>query len=79
MDAGQVLKLHPDQITAIPAFESPLPAPRPMNSRMARPALDVLMSKVLKGGDATKLQLWQQGWRKQVMHYVQDLVLHKHI
>ena len=77
--AGAALKLGPDQIKAIPASEYPLPAPRPMNSRMARPALDTLMKQIPKGGDVTKLQQWQQSWQDPVAYYVQDLVLHKGI
>jgi dTDP-4-dehydrorhamnose reductase len=79
LDAGADLKLGPDRIAAIPATEYPLPAPRPMNSRMARPALDTLMNQTHKGGDVTKLQQWQQSWQEAVVDYVQDLVLHKHI
>ena len=78
-DAGADLKLRPDQIIAIPASEYPLPAPRPMNSRMARPALDTLMNQIHKGGDVTKWQQWQQSWQEPVANYVQDLVLHKNI
>ena len=79
IDAGAALKLRPDQINAIPAFEYPLPAPRPMNSRMARSTLDTLMNQILKGNDVTKLQQWQQSWQDPVAYYVQDLVLHKGI
>ncbi len=79
IDAGAVLKLRPDQIIAIPASEYPLPALRPMNSRMARPALDTLMNQISKGSDVTKWQQWQQSWQEPVADYVQDLVLHKHI
>ena len=79
LDAGADLKLRPDQIIAIPASEYPLPAPRPMNSRMARPALDTLMSQIYKDTDVTKWQQWQQSWQEPVADYVQDLVLHKHI
>lgn len=79
IDAGAVLKLRPDQIAAIPASEYSLPAPRPMNSRMARPALDMLMNEIHKGGDVTKWQQWQQSWQEPVADYVQDLVLHKNI
>ena len=79
IDAGAALKLGPDQIKAIPASEYPLPAPRPMNSRMARSALDTLMNQIAKGGDVTKLLQWQQSWQEPVAYYVQDLVLHKGI
>jgi dTDP-4-dehydrorhamnose reductase len=64
IDAGAALKLRPDQINAIPASEYPLPAPRPMNSRMARSALETLLKQILK---------------EPVAYYVQDLVLHKGI
>jgi dTDP-4-dehydrorhamnose reductase len=77
--AGADLKLRPDRIIAIPASEYPLPAPRPMNSRMARSALDVLMNQISKGTDVTKWQQWQQSWQEPVADYVQDLVLHKNI
>jgi dTDP-4-dehydrorhamnose reductase len=79
LDAGADLKLRPDQIAAIPASEYPLPAPRPMNSRMARTALDTLLSQIYKGADVTKWQQWQQSWQEPVANYVQDLVLHKNI
>jgi dTDP-4-dehydrorhamnose reductase len=79
IDAGLELKLSPAAIEAIPASEYPLPAPRPMNSRMARSALDALMNQISKGGDVTKLQQWQQSWQEPVAYYVQDLVLHKGI
>ena len=79
IDAGVALKLRPDQIMPIPASEYPLPAPRPMNSRMARSSLDTLMNQILKGNDVTKLQLWQQPWQESVAYYVQDPVLHKGI
>ncbi|NBV71804.1 MAG: dTDP-4-dehydrorhamnose reductase [Burkholderiaceae bacterium] len=72
IDAGAALKLRPDQINAIPASEYPLPAPRPMNSRMARSALETLLNQIPKGGDVTKLQQWQQPWQEPVAHYVQD-------
>ena len=79
LDAGADLKLHPDRIIAIPASEYPLPAPRPMSSRLARPALDTLLNQIYKGSDVTKWQQWQQSWQKPVADYVQDLVLHKNI
>ncbi|BEI42133.1 MULTISPECIES: dTDP-4-dehydrorhamnose reductase [unclassified Polynucleobacter] len=78
LDVGADLKLRSDQIIAIPASEYPLPAPRPMNSRLARPALDTLLNQISKGTDVTKWQQWQQSWQEPVADYVQDLVLHKH-
>ena len=81
MGAGAALKLRPDAIEAIPATSYPLPAPRPMNSRMARGAdatLDRVLNKALGDlGDMTKSQLLAQAWESQVAAYVQDLVHRK--
>jgi dTDP-4-dehydrorhamnose reductase len=81
IDAGAALKLVPDAIQAIPATDYPLPAPRPMNSRMKRGA-DAALDKALdKGlgdlGDMTKSRLLAQSWESQVAAYVQDLALRK--
>jgi dTDP-4-dehydrorhamnose reductase len=76
--AGAVLKLRPEAIEAIPATEYPLPAPRPMNSRMARGALEAAFDDSLgDSSDMTKSQLLEQSWEPQVAAYVQDLVLRK--
>ena len=81
IDAGAALKLRPDAIEAIPATGYPLPAPRPMNSRMARgaeAALDKALDKALGDvGDMTKSPLLAQSWESQVAAYVQDLALQK--
>ena len=80
IDAGAELKLRPEAIEAIPATDYPLPAPRPMNSRMARSALEVALTDSVGGScNVTKLQLLQPSWEQQVREYVQDLVLQKHI
>jgi dTDP-4-dehydrorhamnose reductase len=83
MGAGAVPQLRPEAIEAIPAVEYPLPAPRPMNSRMARgadAALDKALNKALGDlGDMTKSQLLEQSWKSQVADYVQDLVHRKRI
>jgi dTDP-4-dehydrorhamnose reductase len=77
-DAGEDLKLHPDQIVAIPVSEYPLPAPRPMNSRLLRTSLDNLMNQILSNSDdVTKFGQWQQSWEESVESYVRSLVLHK--
>ena len=78
LDAGAALQLRPNAIEAIPATEYPLPAPRPMNSRMARGALDTALADTQgSSGNVPKLQLLQQSWEPQVTAYVQDLVRRK--
>ena len=73
IDAGTELKLRPNQILAIPASDYPLLAPRPMNSSMARPALDALMNQILKNKSGVpKLQKWQQCWQEPIAYYVQE-------
>lgn len=80
IDAGAELKLRPEAIEAIPATNYPLPAPRPMNSRMASSALEAALTDSVGGSsNVTKLQLLQQSWEQQVGAYVQDLVLRKRI
>jgi dTDP-4-dehydrorhamnose reductase len=83
IDAGVALKLHPEAIQAIPATDYPLPAPRPMNSRMARgadAALDQALDKAQeRSGNMTKSQLLEQSWESQVAAYVQDLAFRKGI
>jgi dTDP-4-dehydrorhamnose reductase len=77
--AGAVLKLCPEAIEAIPAVEYPLPAPRPMNSRMAR-GTDAALDKALGSSvNMTKSQLLEQSWKSQVSAYVQDLAHQKRI
>jgi dTDP-4-dehydrorhamnose reductase len=79
IDAGAALKLRPEAIEAIPATDYPLPAPRPMNSRMARGS-DAALDKALMGSsNMTKSQLLEQSWEPQVSAYVQDLAYQKHI
>ena len=78
LDAGAALQLSPDAIEAIPAMEYPLPALRPMNSRMARGTLEAFLTDRLDGfANVPKLQLLQQSWEPQVAAYVQDLVRRK--
>ena len=80
IDAGAVLMLRPDGIEAIPATGYPLPAPRPMNSRMARNTLESAIADSLGGSsNMTKSQLLEQTWESQVAVYVQDLALQKRI
>ena len=78
IDAGSALKLRPDAIQAIPAIDYPLPAPRPMNSRMARSTLEAALTDLLgNSSNMTKSHLLEQLWESQVEAYVQDLVRRK--
>ena len=77
-DAGAALQLRPAAIEAISTKEYPLPAPRPMNSRMARGTLEAVLADTLGPlANVPKLQLLQQSWEPQVTAYVQDLVYRK--
>jgi dTDP-4-dehydrorhamnose reductase len=84
-DEGAVLKLRQEAIQAIPATDYPLPAPRPMNSCMARgadavldKAIDAALDKVqADSSNMTKSRLLAQSWESQVAAYVQDLALRK--
>ena len=78
IEAGAALRLRPEAIAAIPATEYPLPAPRPMNSRMARSVLEAALTNSLGGSsNMTKSLLLEQSWESQVEAYVQDLVHRK--
>jgi dTDP-4-dehydrorhamnose reductase len=78
LDAGAVLQLTPGAIEAIPAKEYPLPALRPMNSRMARGTLEAVLADTQGSSpNVPKLQLLQQSWEPQIAAYVQDLVRRK--
>jgi dTDP-4-dehydrorhamnose reductase len=70
LDAGVSLKALPDAIKPIPAVEYPLPAPRPMNSRMST---DKLRQVFESRGDMSKLQLLNQPWDIAVQAYVVGL------
>lgn len=70
LDAGITLKAHPSSIKPIPAVEYPLPAPRPMNSRMSTDKL----GQVLRGcSDMSKLEQLNQPWDQAVRSYVNHL------
>ena len=78
IEAGAALKLRPEAIEAIPVTEYPLPAPRPMNSRMGRRTLETALTDSPEGSvNMTKSQLLEQAWESQVAAYVQDLVHRK--
>ena len=68
--AGVSLKLSQGAIKAIKAVEYPLPAPRPMNSRMAT---DKLKQAIAAAGDVSKLQRWNKPWPEDVQAYVEQL------
>jgi dTDP-4-dehydrorhamnose reductase len=80
IDTGAALKLCPDAIEAIPAIDYPLPAPRPMNSRMARSALEAALTDSFgNSSNMTKSYLLEQSWEPQVEAYVQHLASQKMI
>ncbi len=70
IDAGVALKANPSAIEPILAVEYPLPAPRPMNSKMSTDKLH----QVFEGwGDMSKLEQLNQSWDKAVRSYVANL------
>lgn len=70
LDAGVSLKAHSSAIKPIPAIQYPLPAPRPMNSKMSTDKL----RQVFEGyGDMSKLELLNQPWDISVKAYVSKL------
>ncbi|MFM1758783.1 MAG: hypothetical protein RLY75_53 [Pseudomonadota bacterium] len=71
LDAGAPLRTLSDAIKPIPAVEYPLPAPRPMNSRMST---DKLAKAIEAQGDMSKLELLNQPWDGAVRSYVHNLV-----
>jgi len=64
-------RLTVSNIKPIPATEYPLPAPRPMNSRMLA---QKLKQAIAKHHDVSKLQRWNVAWADQVRSYVQKLI-----
>ena len=70
LEAGVSLKSSPGSIKPIKAVEYPLPAPRPMNSRMATAKL---RQAIAATGDVSKLQRWNKPWSDDVRAYVQQL------
>jgi len=70
LDAGIKLKTSPELIKPILAIEYPLPAPRPMNSRMDNAKLRLALEQ---SGDMSKLQHWSEAWDLQVQSYVSKL------
>jgi dTDP-4-dehydrorhamnose reductase len=74
LEAGVTLKAAPSSIKPIPAAEYPLPAPRPMNSRMST---DKLLQVFSDRGDMSKLELLNQPWDEAVRSYVRNLAKDK--
>jgi len=70
LEAGVTLKVVPSAIKPIPAVEYPLPAPRPMNSRMST---DKLHQVFAGRGDMSKLEQLNQPWDEAVRFYVANL------
>lgn len=70
LDAGVALKANLSAIKPILAVEYPLPAPRPMNSRMST---DKLHQVFAGRGDVSELQQLNQPWSEPVKVYVSDL------
>ena len=71
LELGASLKIAPNAITPIPAVEYPLPAPRPMNSRMSTDKLGQVFED---RGDMSKLQQLNQPWDRAVRSYIRSLV-----
>ena len=74
LDIGVQLKVRTECIKPILAVEYPLPAPRPMNSRMDCSKL----RKAIEGlGDMSKLDSFNQPWAIGVENYVKALASNK--
>ena len=69
-DAGIKFRVEQDGIKPILAEEYPLPAPRPMNSRMSTEKLRLSLER---HGDMSKLGLLNQSWDVGVKSYVSQL------
>jgi dTDP-4-dehydrorhamnose reductase len=71
---GISLLALPEAVRPIPASEFPLPAPRPMNSRLATQKLE---SELERLGIVSKLPHWKTPWDRQVMTYLERLIVDK--
>ena len=65
LEAGILLKVQAAAIYPIPALEYPLPAPRPMNSRMSTDKLQAVLTQ-------TKFPHWEGGVRDYVFRLAAD-------
>ena len=72
LDIGQQLQAPPAAISPIPASEYPLPAPRPMNSRLSTEKLRLEVDRL---GLVSKLPHWNSPWDEQVRAYVKQLLV----
>ena len=73
IEAGQKLQASLATITPIPASEYPLPAPRPMNSRLSTQKLQIELERL---NLVSKLPHWNRPWDEQVRAYVKQLLIH---
>jgi len=72
IEAGVALKVRPDSIKAIQAIEYPLPAPRPMNSRMSTDKLQSALALSSSYNDPIK-ELEFPHWEVLVRDYIRKL------
>jgi len=72
LDLGIALKATPNAVKAIPAHEYPVPAPRPMNSRMATDKLQAVLSLSNSYNDPVKTQGFPH-WEPMVHEYIRKL------
>ena len=70
IEAGAILKVKPIDIKPILAIDYPLPAPRPMNSRMGTNKLCAALKVI---GDESKLERLNQPWESLVKIYTKRL------
>jgi dTDP-4-dehydrorhamnose reductase len=73
VDAGMVVKALPDSIKPIPSDEYPMPAPRPMNSRMSTQKLQKTLRELGTPSLMSKFPQWDQ----LVLDYVAELAKNK--
>jgi dTDP-4-dehydrorhamnose reductase len=70
-DAGLSLAIQAQAIQPIPASEFPLPAPRPMNSRLSTQKLESELDRL---AIVSKLPDWKTPWDQQVQAYVGQML-----
>jgi len=72
LEAGVALKVTANAIKAIPAVEYPLPAPRPMNSRMSTNKLQAVLSRSSSYNELLKPHKFPH-WEVMVHEYIRKL------